>query len=41
MSEQNDIDADKIVVALPANDDLAELSPGETGSDPWKPVLAD
>ena len=41
MSEQNDIDTEKIVIALPPIDDLADLSPGETGSDQWKPVLAD
>jgi len=41
MSEQKDIDADKLVITLPPIDDLAELSQGETGSDQWKPVLAD
>ena len=41
MSEQNDIEAEKIVIALPPIDDLAGLSLGETGSDQWKPVLAD
>ena len=41
MSEQNDMDAEKIVIALPPIDDLAGLSPSETGSDQWEPVLAD
>ena len=41
MSEQNNIDADKIVIAIPPGDDPTGHSPAGTGSEQWEPVLAD
>ena len=47
MSEQNDIDGDKIVIALPMGggpplvNEPAGHNPGEAGPEDWEPVLAD
>ena len=41
MSEQNNIDADKIVIAMPPVDDPTGHSPTGTGGEQWEPVLAD
>ena len=47
MSEPNDIDGDKIVIALPGSaavplvNEPTSHSVGETGAEDWQPVLAD
>ena len=47
MSEQNDIDGDKIVIALPRSGGVPLVNEptghnsGEAGPEDWEPVLAD
>jgi|TARA_B110001454_G_scaffold33591_1_gene32928 hypothetical protein len=47
MSEQNDIDGDKIVIALPRSggaplvNEPTGHNPVEVGPEDWEPVLAD